>query len=203
MITALCYNDILNNIPTFRDLEIITIDGRDGAGKTSLAKHISEKLKIRTLDLDRYITTDHGKYWERIDSPNLFQDINMRDGPLIISGLCINLILEQLNITPSFSIYIDIVERHSNTDDHIDELNKSEIITVPTKPTAAYCPYSIYYDKIKYPREVELYTTIQEYHKLYKPHLSCDIKYTRLNECIGEREKEHLAEALRLHYPPT
>ena len=88
---------------------VIGIDGIDGCGKTTLAKELNENLAIPFFSTDDYLNKQKGSYIEHIRYKQLLNSIEQVNGSLIIEGVCLLRIAEQVNINISDLVYIKIM----------------------------------------------------------------------------------------------
>jgi hypothetical protein len=85
--------------------EIIGIDGYYGAGKTTLADALSAAIGIRNAHLDDYLHRHQGSYVSSLRFPDL--SVALRNLPVIVEGLCLLAVLDQLGMKPDLLIYVD------------------------------------------------------------------------------------------------
>lgn len=86
--------------------KIIGIDGKDGTGKSTLAKELSNKLSYKIICLDNYINKKQGGYFKFINLQDLKNEINLnKNNSLIIEGVMVLKIFQALNISLDFFIY--------------------------------------------------------------------------------------------------
>lgn len=88
---------------------VIGIDGIDGCGKTTLAKELNETLAIPFFSTDDYLNKQKGSYIEHLRYEQLLNAIEQVNGSLIIEGVCLLLIAEQIEINISDLVYIKIM----------------------------------------------------------------------------------------------
>jgi len=85
---------------------IVTIDGRDGIGKTTLGRYLAWHFNVTLIETDLFMipTQDHVIHLD--DQVNRI--IERRIGtplPVIVEGICIRQLMKRLNRTPDFAIY--------------------------------------------------------------------------------------------------
>jgi len=100
-------DDLLSLIP--RTARIITVDGVDGVGKTTLATQIASALGITALDLDRYLEEKQDRYLEALDLKMLDRDIacaTSANARVVLSGCLMVAALSQLGRAADFKIYV-------------------------------------------------------------------------------------------------
>jgi uridine kinase len=83
---------------------IIGIDGPAGAGKTTLARHLSQRLEIPCLHLDDFLTRHRGAFLEFLQYDRLSVAARLR--PIIIEGVCLYAVLKRLGLAADIVIYL-------------------------------------------------------------------------------------------------
>jgi hypothetical protein len=109
---------------------VIGIDGIDGCGKTTLAKELNEALVIPFFSTDDYLNKQKGSYIEHIRYKQLLKAIERVNGSIIIEGVCLLCIAEQIKINISDLVYIKIMspwkfwvdEEVCDPEDPVDQL---------------------------------------------------------------------------------
>ena len=93
-----------------KNVKIISIDGKDGSGKTFLAKEICKGSNYIHFPLDdKYLIKQKSTYVDNIKNDELKQDIILnleKNNVLIIDGICILKILDNINISSELKIYV-------------------------------------------------------------------------------------------------
>jgi len=74
----------------------IAIDGRDGAGKTSLAIVLQNRLGGTLVSLDDYLVENRGGYVPNLKTGELKATLATAIRPIIIEGVCILAALERV-----------------------------------------------------------------------------------------------------------
>ena len=170
---------------------IISIDGKEGSGKSTLSKTISDKLGFVyiELDSDRYLEKNKGQYVKFISYDTLKEDItklleNRKN--IVIEGICILKILNIIGIKPSIKIYIKRMSKdgHFWYDEKLFDYSKSpdEIIEQEDENLQEFIRISAEiegktFDPI--PLEESIFHEIIRYHFEYKPDLEADIIFER------------------------
>jgi hypothetical protein len=87
---------------------IISIDGGQGAGKTTLAKEIGTSFAGAVIDVDDYLMGNGGPYLEQVQWELIIQDIQRNKGNknLIISGVLLEYVMERVQIAPAYRIFM-------------------------------------------------------------------------------------------------
>ena len=104
--------DELSHEVTQRGATIITVDGRLGVGKTTVAKLLSNHIDYDCLHLDNFITTRKGQFVNNLDFASLKAAV--RERPIIIEGICLLAVLKKLNITADLDIFVKGLQAHRN-----------------------------------------------------------------------------------------
>ena len=150
---------------------LIGLHGAPKAGKSNLAKVLSQQLKCNIIGLDDYLPIKlKGRYPDFIDFNKLKDDINyfLQFEPiLIIEGICLLEILVKINLNPDLKIYIKNNYENFWTNNDIDEDRLNCIISKIEK-----------YHKNQPSTDTEdLEISNAKYHCIYKPVANSDIVY--------------------------
>lgn len=105
------YNSVVQNLePILCNLpgRVIAIDGKDGSGKTTLGRFLAWTFNITLIETDLFIKPKSVvlEYDEEI----ILHIINFRlnkPRPVIIEGIAIRNLLNELKVKPDFVIYIE------------------------------------------------------------------------------------------------
>ena len=135
---------------------LVTIEGFCKSGKTCLAKHLSHRLGIRSVDSDDFVAKQSGNspYVQLLDLARLKENLEQR--PVLLSGICLRDILSEIGLRSSVSIY---VMRMSASDVWHDGMDMEAIYT-GTEPM----PH-------------EPHASAYLYHVAHRPHLDSDVTY--------------------------
>jgi hypothetical protein len=87
-----------------RSANIIALDGYQGAGKTTLARYISNKLNYKLVSLDDYFIPAEKSYLSSLDYSNL--RIELSHQRVVVEGVCLGAALGFLSLSPDLVIYI-------------------------------------------------------------------------------------------------
>lgn len=164
--------EIVNRVNSI-GIKIITLDGKDNAGKSCLAKRLCADTEYIPIDLDddRYLHKNKGGFVDFIKHDNLVKDIRQStdaNKTVIISGICIQKVLDKLGIKPDLTLYCKRLSSngavwydgimyfdYTQTEDDVIRNNRGKI--------------AIFYEIVRY-------------HYEYKPDENCDMIYERLQE---------------------
>ena len=140
----------------------IGIDGVFGAGKTYVAKHISDALGIRAVRLDSYLKKTHQGYLNDLNYVSLEADLSK--GPFIIAGICLLEALEKVDHDLDFLIYIKDFSIHGWIDKEKLEVTPGTVNRILDE--------TLYNQKLvtSYPLEdVGLIGEVIQYHAMHRP----------------------------------
>ena len=92
-----------------RDGKIVAIGGWPLSGKTTFGRYLAWQFNVSLIETDLFIIPDQGKIVHREDE--ILRIIEQRCGghnptPVIIEGVTVLKLLAQLNVKPSFTIYV-------------------------------------------------------------------------------------------------
>lgn len=86
---------------------LISIDGDQGAGKTTLAKEIGSQFGGVVVDVDEYLLRNGSPYLEQVRWAELTQVLQRnKDDNLIISGVLLEYVMGRMQIIPTYRIFM-------------------------------------------------------------------------------------------------
>jgi hypothetical protein len=158
--------DVLIEYLKKRQPKLITVDGRDGAGKTYLAGQIHKILGGTHLTEDPYRTTDlANQFVPKYDDLILDMVKGLNKGLVIYDSVLMRWILENCDINPGLTVYVKRMSPMGLWGDESeldDEMSRGEAISqIPRR------------DVFNFRRQ------IINYHFDYLPHKKSDIVYHR------------------------
>ena len=109
MVTTKSVDELLDRIASDvrnRSARYIGIDGKDGSGKTTLAKEISKRLGIEAVCLDDYVDKEKGGYVDFLDIDVLRGALKAKGIPLIIEGVCLLAAAKRMGVKIDVHIYV-------------------------------------------------------------------------------------------------
>ena len=109
----------LYNLPP----KIVTIDGLNGTGKTTLARYLSHRFNCSLIETDLFIIKGSLDY--RFEEMKALIDCRLnRCRPVFVEGVAVLRTLKRMNFLPGFHIYWENVEPNDLGIDRDDELNQ-------------------------------------------------------------------------------
>lgn len=103
-----------------KDAKIVSLDGFDGAGKTTLARHLARVLRIPLVSLDDYIPKQQNLFLDILKVDCLAEKINgaiENKKRVIVEGCVVESALEKVGLLPDFRIYIIRTSRMRSASD--------------------------------------------------------------------------------------
>jgi pantothenate kinase-related protein Tda10 len=105
---------------------LIAIDGPDGVGKSSLASWLAWQLEMPSLHLDVYLVRDSKpQRWRTDDLERAIRSRLDLGRPVIIEGVLLLDVLEQIGRAPEFLVYVQ--REDENEEQGVSDLHKSLI----------------------------------------------------------------------------
>lgn len=93
---------------------LISFDGCDGAGKTTLARGMSRAFGCEAIDLDQFLNRKTGEFFHALRLTELKQQIDeaFTCSPIVlISGVCMRKVLAAINRVAATSVYVQRITR--------------------------------------------------------------------------------------------
>jgi len=95
---------------------LVAIDGVDAAGKSTLGRYLAWQLGMPLIETDLHFNTEQGGLTYHSDALRLTLDARLsRDRPVIVEGVRVLAILQELSLAPDFLIW---VEQEGHTGSH-------------------------------------------------------------------------------------
>ena len=112
------YNDEYTLISSIRDLSlkspsIISIDGVDGVGKSTLSCKIAEELSLPNIEIDTFVQEQQDGYTKYIDYDRLGERIvqdRISNQMIVVEGICVQQVLKKMSLTPDVSVYVKVID---------------------------------------------------------------------------------------------
>jgi uridine kinase len=171
---------------------IITMDGKDGSGKTKLSKYLSNELSLFHLELDdeRYLIPEKGGYVDYIKYDRLKADIIrlLKDKAIIVDGICVLAVFKNMRMESDLKIYVKKLmwgyywfdggklDYSVNVEDFLEEENKKQK------------KFNEFFAEKEgtIPQEVDIRKSVSSeivrYHFNHRPDRNADIIYERTDE---------------------
>lgn len=94
---------------------IISIDGVDGVGKSSLACKFLKELGFAHIEIDTFVQEEQGGYLDYIDYTQLAviirQTLTEKQG-ITLEGICVQQVLKQLHQKSNVKVYIKVIDKY-------------------------------------------------------------------------------------------
>jgi len=105
------YATVVNALsPILRSLPavIVTIDGRDGVGKTTLGRYLAWHFNVTLVETDLFVipTKTHPIYLDDQVNRIIERRLSM-SRPIIVEGVLVLALMSRLSRKPDFSIYVN------------------------------------------------------------------------------------------------
>lgn len=145
---------------------LISFDGCDGAGKTTLAEEISSALRRPVIDLDKFVAPETGEFVHALDLVTLVQELDsaLASSPVVLlSGVCMRQVLETINSNAVVSIYVQ-----RNTQAGLP--GDIDYIDVESEVEASADVLELF---------DELNLEVYAYHRAYRPRTKSDLIFIR------------------------
>lgn len=92
---------------------IISIDGVDGVGKSTLACKIAEELSLPHIEIDTFVQDQQGGYIEYMNYDRLSERIRQSvivNQVIIVEGICVQEVLKKLSINSNAKVYVKKID---------------------------------------------------------------------------------------------
>lgn len=95
--------------PVMRDFPgvIVTIDGRDGVGKTTLGRYLAWRFNVTLIETDLFLIPTRDYLIHLDDQVNRIIERRLSlPRPVIVEGVSILQLMKRINRVPDFTIYV-------------------------------------------------------------------------------------------------
>lgn len=152
---------------------IVSIDGIDGVGKSTLACKIAEELSLPCIEIDTFVQKQQGGYIDHINYDRLSESIKqamIADHVIILEGICIQQVLKRLSLNSNTKVYVKVIRVIGNHGLWMDQIQ--------------FFPPDKSADEMIAERKVKRYSLghvgdIIRYHYTFKPHENADYIFER------------------------
>lgn len=90
---------------------LVGVDGDMGAGKTTIATKIAERLSYSCIHLDSFMEKGRGSFLPSLRYKELRVAILRQRGPMVVEGICLLAALERISVTPDYLVFVDSIPR--------------------------------------------------------------------------------------------
>ena len=121
--------------PTMRGLPgvVVTIDGRDGVGKTTLGRYLAWHFNVTLIETDLFLIPAQDYLLHLDDQINRIIERRItRPKPVIVEGVSILQLMKRINRVPDFAIYLTNPQ-HSGSDAMDQRLSAYESAFSPSR----------------------------------------------------------------------
>ena len=86
---------------------IVTIDGRDGVGKTTLGRYVAWHFNVSLVETDLFIIPAKDHFFHLDDQINRIIEQRVATPlPVIVEGISMRQLMKRINRAPDFAIYV-------------------------------------------------------------------------------------------------
>jgi uridine kinase len=171
-------------------VSVIGIDGRDGSGKSPLARELATELGYTHIELDdeEYLRENRGQFVPHIKYDKVREKIDNAQNTIILDGVCLLSVLKRLGRDPDLLIYVKRTascgewrdEEECDVNDDIDGFIAKENEKNRRFGEAEASIEGTNFDPDEW-KLSELKEEIIRYHFELKPHRKADIIYKRID----------------------
>jgi len=153
--------------------DIVSIDGIDGVGKSTLACKISEELSLPWIEIDTFVQEKQGGYIDHINYDQLNESIKqaiIADHVIILEGICIQQVLKRLSLNSITKIYVKVIKEIGN---HYLWMNQIQFFPPDKSADEMIAERKVKRHSLGYVED------IIRYHYTFKPHENADYIFER------------------------
>ncbi len=107
---------------------VISVDGTDGSGKTTLAIALSKALDAERIGLDQFLARNKGGFVDHLDCKKLQQKVRNASAfsrRTVVEGVCVQKVLDRISVVPNVRIYVKRLIGSEWTDSQLVDQNKT------------------------------------------------------------------------------
>lgn len=166
---------------------VVGVDGRDGVGKTTLARELGESIGATVISLDDFVPEKLGAYVPNLRSNDLASSISSASRPVIVEGVCLLAALEAVSVDADVLIYVKHVAENGYWYDHgtcDPEENEEALISRLSHEADSWAELDAHLSGESEPEEGDFGLTplreeIVRYHCKYRPSVKAQITFLR------------------------
>jgi len=94
---------------------IVSVDGVDGVGKTTLACNIAKKMNFPCIEIDTFVQEQQGGFIDHIDYNRLSETIKqaiITNHLIILEGICVLQVLQKLGLNSYAKVYVKVINNY-------------------------------------------------------------------------------------------
>ena len=181
----------VRNFIEIKGINIVSIDGKDGSGKSFLANLLSENSEFVHLNLDddRYLIKQKSTYVDFIKYDNLKNDIDdylNKNKKIIVDSICILKILNNIDINSGLIIYVKKLTQNGywfEGDNFNYKRDVEDILNECEEELKSFIEIEAKIENkepVKYKHRESIFHEIIRYHHEYKPDENADFIFERV-----------------------
>lgn len=178
---VLVERELVPLLPTSKGL--ISVDGLDGVGKSTLAQTLSECTGAALVQLDELLRQNQDTFLQALDLVELRRRVRKKD-LVIVEGCTVLAALEKIAMAPDLKIYVVRTSRMLNqpnlewVDEHellLGDRSASELIQEEEEQSRRWVQAPVEFGGGGSPELPGLVKELITYHRDFAPHQSADI----------------------------
>ena len=155
---------------------LIGIDGKDGIGKSTLAKELSRLINAKLISLDDFLVRNQDKYVDSLKIGEITDAIKSTTGIVIIEGVCLLAAVDRIDAKLNDLIYVKRTRHGIWVDEDTCGSTKTadEVIADEERELAAFLEWEAGQEGKDLPTNTDIKLSalreeIIRYHAKYKP----------------------------------
>ena len=180
-ISALVRERVLPLLPGSATL--ISVDGLDGSGKSSIGRAIAALSGRRLIELDEFLDKQQDRFLEALRTDHLQREL-MSDEPTVIEGCLVKALLDRVGRQPDFRIYVvrtgqmHCDPEHEWCDEYellMGSKSAADLIQEEETKLKAFCESGAFGLKSDNAEVSGLWKELVNYHREFAPHQSAEL----------------------------